>query len=128
MATRRHGSLTAFWNAAAVSATNTSAAVEIGRNVGDLAIYLTTSAAATFYLQVGHSGSDPGGIQDDTTPTVWHAVCYASANPLVLTTAAAPLLSVATIIPDFEAGWLRLYCLSPAGPTTVTAGYEVSSA
>lgn len=128
MATRRHGNLTAFWNAAAVSATNTSTAVEVGRHVEDFAIYITTSAAATFYVQVGHSGSDGSeGTGVDTTPAVWHAIAYASASPLVLTTAAAPLLSIAMIIPDFSPGWVRLYCISPAGPTTVTAGFEATS-
>lgn len=139
MATRRHGSLTVFWNAAASVANATaSSPVEIGRNVGDFAIYIVASAAATVKVQVAHSGAlNPvDGTSPDAGPTgsagtiaaapydAWFDLYYGTTLQQVVLGAAG---NISMIIPDFEAGWVRLFLVTGTTPT-LTAGYETTSA
>lgn len=141
MATRRHGSLTAFWNnAAAVANGAASSPAEIGRGADDIMIYLVASAAATVKVQVAHSGRDgPEGQGTDAGPTgsggtiavapydQWFDLFYAgsaAANQMQIVLAAAGNASL--IIPDFSAGWVRLVLVTGTTPT-LTAGYEIAS-
>lgn len=142
MATRRHGSLTAFWNSTAVTAGGaggTSSVVEVGRMSGDMAIYVISSGALTCKVQVAHSGAEAAGIGTDAGPTgsanvatapydAWFDLYYtgsAAANLMQVVLAGAGNASL--IIPDFSSGWVRL--VATAGTAvTVTAGYETTSA
>jgi hypothetical protein len=143
MATRRHGSLTAFWNSTAVTAGGaggTSGVAEIGRNVGDLALYVISGGALTAKIQVAHSGGDVGGIGTDAGPAgsagsiatapydAWFDLYYAgSAASNLMQVVLAGAGNASLIIPDFSSGWIRL--VATAGTAvTVTAGYEVASA
>jgi len=146
MATRRHGSLTAFWNSTSVTAGGaggTSSVVEIGRNAGDMVIYAISSGALTAKVQVAHSGAlnadgtspdeGPAGITAESVAAApydaWFDLYYAgsAAANLMQIVISGGAGNAALIIPDFGPGWIRLLATTAAG-VTVTAGYETTSA
>lgn len=136
----RRGSRVAFWgtinastNAATgvtVNANDVSSAVLVGRETNMFCWYVSSSGASSFQLQVAHVGefSAQGIVPDpDDITKVWHDLWYignsnvGNSTPNVITFTASG--AIASLIPDFEPGYVRLKCLT--GTTvTVIAGFE----
>lgn len=118
----RSGSATAFWNATVVGAGNTpSNAVKLARSGEQLTIYITTSATATFTVEVAHAGAlNSDGTNSDANDSTWAPLQYLL-DPITVTITGAG--SKALIIPDWSAAWVRLRTSAAA---TLTAGYELA--
>ena len=131
MGSRRRGEKDIFWNAATVSSGDVSTAIQTGRDADNFAIYIQTSGASAFQVQVAHIGDQTadGVLPDpDAQNFVWHDLWYlgnsgqGNSTPITLTFSGAGAL--ATLIPDYEPDWTRLKCTSGSS-VTVTAGFEL---
>lgn len=113
------GDPTAFWNATVLGAPGTSTGREIARGVESLTIYVTSSAAATITVEVGHHGAlTSEGLEPDAAPSVWFPLYYLNTAVSVAIGAAG---SAAIAIPDVVA---RFYRLRSSAASTLTAGWE----
>ena len=116
---RRSGDKNAFWDNASVGVGGTSTAVELPRGVDNLAIYITVDAATTVSLEVAHSGDITSeGLLPDGNAGVWFPLYYTN---ILVQNVFAGAGSVAILVPDFAAGWVRLKSSAAA---VITAGWE----
>jgi hypothetical protein len=127
------GKKDAFWlpnatgarNGTAVGNATASAAVELSNHIENLAIFVTSTAAVTVKVQVGHHGDlTSEGVEADAAPTVWHDLYYTgSAAGNLQGVALASAGSAALMIPDLSWRWVRLMTTT-AGPADLTAGWS----
>ena len=133
---RRHGNVAAFWNNAVVNANDKSAYANAGRSVDQLIIFIKTSGAATFKLQVAASTGDTveGVAVDIDEATLapagsaqWYDYAYlnnvAASGGTLGTFALGAGEAWAIGMPDWVGGYIRLLC-TVGTTTTVTAGFE----
>lgn len=133
---RRHGNLAGFWNGVVVNANDKSNYQNVGRESDQMLIYIKTSGASAFQVQVaGSTGDTTEGISVDIDEATllpagsaqWYDYNYqnnltANGGSLGLITLAGAA-AVAVGLPDWVGGYVRLLCTS--GTTvTVTAGFE----
>lgn len=137
---RRHGNALGFWNNVVVNAGDKSNYGNAGRNCDQMLVYIKTSGAAAFQVQVaaatGPTGEDTAeGIAFDVDEATllpagsaqWYDYSYqnnlqSNGGSLGLITLAGAS-AVAIGFPDWVAGYLRLICTSGTN-VTVSAGFE----
>lgn len=143
MPTRRSGTPTAFWDGTttynastnpvggvAVSAGGLSKKVRIGRDMDQVALFITNGTTASIFTPlIAHSGSltAEGNEPDETNPpadAAFMPIYYAGSVVAggIATPSLASGVAAVLMIPDWVAGWIVLRSSGGGGP--VTAGYE----
>lgn len=118
-----------------VPAGATSQYVEVGRSADNACVYISASAACSFVVQVAHAGSQnaDGTFPDEDQQTyVWHDLYYLGTvgtgnSTLVRIDIPTGGGAIASQIPDWESGWMRLRRSDAGAAVTVTAGWELQS-
>jgi hypothetical protein len=141
MAMRRSGTPNAFWDGTTtynastnpsggvgVTASGLSKKVRIGRDMDQVAIYITNgTTAGVFTPLVAHSGAltAEGNEANEASPpadATFMPIFYAGATTAIATLSLASGATAVLMIPDWVAGWLVLRSAGGGGP--ITAGYE----
>ncbi len=119
MATRLRGDKDQFWNNIAVLANGTSNAVDLGRGIEHIVLFVTASAATTISVQVAHTGDITSqGILPDDAPSTWFDL-FRSDTGTAVSFAVGPG-SRALIVNDLAVMHMRLLSSAAA---TITAGW-----
>ena len=141
MAMRRSGTPTSFWDGAttynattnpgggvAVTAQGLSKKVRIGRDMDQIAIYITNgTTTGVFTPLIAHSGAltAEGNEANEASPpadAAFMPIYYAGSTTAVASPSLTSGLTCVLQIPDWVAGWIVLK--SAGGGGSITAGYE----
>lgn len=132
MATRRHGAIDAFYGTAPSTLVTTGAPnaisrkVNVGQDVDQVVIYVSSSGAATFNVLVAHSG---GLTPEGDEPNLSTAPADGFFYPLYYTGTQQKLTfagsgTQAIVIPDWSATWVAL---QSTATVNAIAGIEAAS-
>lgn len=150
MATRRHGSTTAFFDGTStfnqgtnprggvnVPAGAFSQPVNIGRSGDNFSFFVKVTGAPAFatqwFLQLAQMGNESGqGVYPDQSapPTDWYDAYYlgtagvGNSTPIRIDIPSGGG-NIMSIVPDFTNGWVRLRRSDANANCTVQAGFEV---
>lgn len=114
----RYGDKNAFWDNVAAGAGSASNAVQIGRRIENVAIFVTTSGATNITVEAAHSGDITSeGILPEGDGSVWGQLRYLNDT---LTLALAGAGNGVMLIPDIPFEFIRL---RTSAAVTLTAGW-----